>query len=338
MRLLSAVMISVALAAGSLTVTRASQGCEFHVAPVRVGLNTAAGGGSVVVDTQPGCAWTVDASDGWLHPTTAGGSGSGVIGFSADAVPVATEPPRQARLRVRWNTPTAGQDVLVTQSTGSCDAAMTRAPGPTSAETIGGKGGFGNFWVLGGLMSSPWRVVGAPDWITFASPPLYVVATTFVGDGTAFFDVAPNPYPFPRDGVITFCSGQTMTVHQSGRSTRGTALPVPADFDDDGRSDPAVFRPSTGTWWVLLAQTGYSSAIAGQWGTDGTFPLPGDYDGDNRADLAIYNPLGLFGTALAGNWNIRYSSNVYAPATKTSYPFPTGSQYTPQNVPLLADF
>src|SRR5262245_26382405 len=122
MRLLVAGVMSAALAAGSLTVTRAQQGCDFRVTPTRVELGTEASSGTVLVETQPGCAWSV-SGDYWLHPSTAGGSGSGAIGFTADAaIPSAT--PRQSRLRVRWNTPTAGQDVLVTQSTGSCRAAM----------------------------------------------------------------------------------------------------------------------------------------------------------------------------------------------------------------------
>jgi hypothetical protein len=37
---------------------------------------------------------------------------------------------------------------------------------------------------------------------------------------------------------------------------------VPADYDGDGKADPAVFRPSTGAWYVLKSGGDYSGAIS----------------------------------------------------------------------------
>jgi hypothetical protein len=64
-------------------------------------------------------------------------------------------------------------------------------------------------------------------------------------------------------------------------------VPVPADYDGDQRADVAVFRPSTGDWWVLLASGGMASY---QWGATGDVPVPADYDGDQRADVAVFRP------------------------------------------------
>jgi len=339
MRVWMAGLFAVALAAGSLTVTRASQDCTFGVTPTQIELATGTASGSITIMTQPGCAWTVDTNATWIHLGASGGSGSGVISYAADAAAGPSDlTPRQGRVRVRWNTPTAGQDVLVTQSGGFCYGVLTQLTGQQfdgvlSPLTIGGKGGSNLFDVLADpVFSGPWRFVGAPDWITFVRPPLSVVAQ---GDGSAFFTVAPNPSPLPRDGVVTFCSGRTITVHQAGRSPRANA--VAADFDGDGRSDIAVFRPSDGTWWILGSASNYTQFFVTQMGSAGTFPMPGDYDGDNRLDLVVYNPQGLFGAAAAGNWSVRYSSNDFNPATQTLKAFPTGSGYTPQVVPLMAD-
>lgn len=336
MRTLAACVCSVALATASWTVTRASQPCEFHVSPVRVELDAAQRSGSISVETQPGCSWTADSSAGWLHVGTSGGTGSGIIPYDVTAAP-ANPPLRQGAIRVRWNTPTAGQNVLVTQTSGTCDAFFYPAPGPLSARTVGWKGGGRTVWTLADPpFSGPWRFVSAPDWIAFTSPPLGVLAG---GDGTAFFVAVPNPSPTPRDGTVTFCSGAAMTVHQSGRSLNGGRAAA-ADFDGDGISDPAVFR-ATGTWYALLSSTGYSygASFTAQFGANDWTPVPGDYDGDNKTDLAFYNALGPFADGIHGSWNLRYSSNGYDPATETSYDFPTRVEnYSPQSLPLVADF
>ena len=32
-------------------------------------------------------------------------------------------------------------------------------------------------------------------------------------------------------------------------------VPVPGDYDGDGKTDIAVWRPSSGIWWILRALT-----------------------------------------------------------------------------------
>ncbi|NOT48716.1 MAG: VCBS repeat-containing protein [Acidobacteria bacterium] len=59
------------------------------------------------------------------------------------------------------------------------------------------------------------------------------------------------------------------------------------DYDGDGQADFGVFRPSTGTFYLVrsLTHTMYMESF-GQNGDDAT--VVGDYDGDGRADLALY--------------------------------------------------
>jgi hypothetical protein len=67
----------------------------------------------------------------------------------------------------------------------------------------------------------------------------------------------------------------------------GTNKPK-VDFDGDGSTDLAVFRPSAGAWFVLKSSNSTLQAV--QWGQNGDLPATGDYDGDGLSDFAIFRP------------------------------------------------
>lgn len=76
-------------------------------------------------------------------------------------------------------------------------------------------------------------------------------------------------------------------------------IPVAADYDGDGISDYAVWRPSLALWYLIPSATANCSpnclspgtAIVQQWGLPvGDQPVIGDFDNDGKADFIIWRP------------------------------------------------
>ncbi len=73
--------------------------------------------------------------------------------------------------------------------------------------------------------------------------------------------------------------------------------PVPGDYNADGTTDIAVFRPASGLWAVRGVTRAY-------FGTSGDNPVSGDYSGDGTWDQGIFRPT-------SGLWAVRGVTRVY---------------------------
>jgi hypothetical protein len=50
-------------------------------------------------------------------------------------------------------------------------------------------------------------------------------------------------------------------------------VPVPGDYDGDRRTDLAVWRASTGTWYLLRSSSELTEFDQVQWGLPGDVPI-----------------------------------------------------------------
>jgi hypothetical protein len=169
-----------------------------------------AGSVTTAIMTQPNCPWTATSNMSWLTlPNGGSGSGSGniSIAFSGNY-----DAPREGLVMVRWPTPTAGQNVRVSQA--GCHYAVSR-----TSFSFASSAGSGSFDVLqesdpntcGGATQDAciWTATSDVSWITITT------SMPRAGDNPVAFIVVPNGTGASRSGHITV-RDQVVTVTQAG--------------------------------------------------------------------------------------------------------------------------
>jgi hypothetical protein len=115
-----------------------------------------------------------------------------------------------------------------------------------------------------------------------------LIAATVADSG----DLAPMWRGFAIRGL-----GANASIQSVGSGSNNTAVtesfavpvqyrrPVRSDFDNDGRTDVSVFRPSESNWYLNRSSAGFAVV---NWGLPTDEPVANDYDGDGRTDVAVF--------------------------------------------------
>ena len=233
------------------------------------------------------------------------------IDFFRDRLTIQTPPNDGTQVRVGELSPTAappvGNDItgaLVGFDIGSTDGTAFASLTPTVGI------GLSSLYTIN-LQTGLATLVGT----IFSTVPIRGIAVAF-GTGTRG---ALNLLDFDGDRRADFAvarptnpnnSLNTVFIERPDRSASATLfgfnngddISNPGDYDGDGRTDLAVFRSSTGTFFVQRSSD--NVVVSFRFGLPGDEPLARDYDGDGRNDYAVVRRMGgqLF-------WFINNSSN-----------------------------
>jgi hypothetical protein len=327
---------SVTVAGVTITVTQTGASPTFSLGPAT--WTAAADGGThhaTLTAAPDDASWNATSSAPWLTVTPSSGVGSATLTLTA--VPHASSTARSASVAVgsaamtitqdgvsatfaaapaTWAAASPGGTQLVSLTATPVDAPWT-ATSDAAWLTVTPASGVGSATLT--LTAAPH--IGARDArtasVTIGAATVTVTQagaslaslrwkTDFPGSGHAAFVVWE-----PSTGLWSVSSrspntGVTTTLSQRWGAGSLGDVPVPGDYDGDGRADIAVWRPHDGRWYILHSSTEYGAGTTVQWGSGAhqDVPVPGDYDGDGRTDLAVWRPA-------TGIWYVRYSSTGY---------------------------
>ena len=138
----------------------------------------------------------------------------------------------------------------------------------------------------------PWSYTGFSSVPVLGASPVQHVLD-FNGDGKTDFSVTRNTGGGPNGQLTWFnCFNGVAdpACRQFAAFGLATDFVVPADYDGDGKSDIAVWRPGASgvaAFYILQSQTNtVRTDVFGQNGDDPT--VVADYTGDGKADAAVY--------------------------------------------------
>jgi len=219
--------------------------CTYDISPTSAAVSASGGGGIIHVTADEGCPWSASSQAEWLNVSPPTGSGTGIVGFTAETNP---GPPRVGQLFI------AGLTFVVSQTGAECDYVLSPA-----SQTFSDAGGSGAFTVETDT-GCGWEAITTDTWIT-------VTAGTGTGSDSVLFSVTANQSEAQRTGSISV-SDQSFSVIQDGVETHSVYL-VAGIAETEGaaqtrwKSDLAILNPGEASAQVDLEyRHGHGTSMA----------------------------------------------------------------------------
>ena len=123
------------------------------------------------------------------------------------------------------------------------------------------------------------RAVNADYFGTGRTDYLWIGGTM---DGHLYWDILQNP-------IITPPQMRRVFFGQFDPQTGNGDIPLIGDWDGDGKSDIAVWRPGAQSYFYiqLSSNPNPNAFISVPWGIATDFPVTGDFDGDGKDDYCV---------------------------------------------------
>lgn len=158
-------------------------------------------------------------------------------------------------------------------------------------------------------------VTNSPDWAHTLLIVTFDEGTTSINGGGHVYTAAAAPWLVHSNVTNTYNHFNVLrTIEEAyglpflGSAATATTmtelLPGPRgvnDFDGDGKTDISVFRPTSGSWYVM--RSGDNSVTSQNFGVGTDSLAPADFDGDGKTDIAVFRD---------GTWYLLRSRDGFA--------------------------